>query len=53
MREFVPLLGGCRFHNCTHRHEPGCAIRAAIDDGRIDARRHALYVQLRDDAGPR
>jgi ribosome biogenesis GTPase len=50
MREFVPLLGGCRFHNCTHRHEPGCAIRAAVEAGRIDARRHALYGQVRDDA---
>ena len=50
MREFGPLIGGCRFHNCTHRHEPGCAIRAAAEDGRIDPRRHALYVQLRDDA---
>jgi ribosome biogenesis GTPase len=52
-REFGPLLGQCRFHNCTHRHEPGCAIRAAVDDGRIDPRRHALYVQLRDEAEPR
>ncbi|MFM1990437.1 MAG: hypothetical protein RJA99_3394 [Pseudomonadota bacterium] len=53
LRELRPLLGGCRFHNCTHRHEPGCAIRAAVDDGRLDARRHALYVQLRDGMDPR
>lgn len=52
MREFQPLLGHCRFHNCGHRHEPGCAIRAAVDDGRIDARRYALYVQLRDETDP-
>ncbi|MCA3180924.1 MAG: ribosome small subunit-dependent GTPase A [Burkholderiales bacterium] len=52
MREFEPLLGRCRFHNCTHRHEPGCAIRAAVVSGGIDARRFALYTQLRDDAEP-
>lgn len=47
MREFKPLLGRCRFHNCTHLHEPGCAIREAVDQGRIDTRRYALYAQLR------
>jgi ribosome biogenesis GTPase len=52
MREFRPLLGTCRFHNCSHRHEPGCAIRAAVYDGRIDTRRHLLYVQLRDEVDP-
>ena len=53
LRDFRPLLGRCRYHNCSHRHEPGCAIRDAVADGRIDARRHALYVQLRDEASPR
>jgi ribosome biogenesis GTPase len=52
LREFEPLLGRCRFHNCTHRHEPGCAIRAAVASGAIDTRRFALYTQLRDDAEP-
>jgi ribosome biogenesis GTPase / thiamine phosphate phosphatase len=46
MREFKPLLGQCRFHNCTHLHEPGCAIRAAVADGTIDGRRHGIYAQL-------
>jgi len=53
MREFQPLLGRCRYHNCSHRHEPGCAIRAAVGAGGaggIDPRRHALYVQIRDQA---
>ena len=53
MREFVPRLGGCRYYNCSHRHEPGCAIRAAVASGDIDTRRHALYLQLRDEAEPR
>jgi ribosome biogenesis GTPase len=53
LREFQPLLGGCRFHNCGHRHEPGCTIRAALEAGRIDPRRYQLYVQLRDEVDPR
>jgi len=49
MREFAPLLGQCRFHNCTHRDEPGCAIRAAAANGQIDERRLALYQRLIDE----
>jgi ribosome biogenesis GTPase / thiamine phosphate phosphatase len=48
LREFRALLGGCRYYNCTHLHEPGCAIRDAVAAGRIDARRHAIYAQLRE-----
>jgi ribosome biogenesis GTPase len=44
--EFRPLLGGCRFYNCRHLHEPGCAILTAIGDGRISPKRHALYARL-------
>jgi len=44
--EFRPLLSGCRFYNCRHLHEPGCAILAAVADGRIAPLRHALYAQL-------
>ncbi|GAB7535365.1 ribosome small subunit-dependent GTPase A [Burkholderia sp. 22PA0106] len=44
--EFRPLLADCRFYNCHHLHEPGCAILAAVEDGRISKSRHALYAQL-------
>ena len=44
--EFRPLLGGCRFYNCRHLHEPGCALLEAVGDGRVAAARHALYAQL-------
>jgi ribosome biogenesis GTPase len=44
--EFRPLLAHCRFYNCHHLHEPGCAILEAISDGRIARERHALYAQL-------
>ncbi len=51
-REFAPLLGQCRFRNCRHDREPGCVIRAAIDDGRIDASRYAVFRALCNEAGP-
>lgn len=44
--EFRPLLGHCRFYNCSHLHEPGCALLEAMGDGRVSAARHALYAQL-------
>lgn len=45
MPDFEPYLGQCRFHNCSHRHEPGCAVRAAIGHG-IHEQRHRLYTDL-------
>jgi ribosome biogenesis GTPase len=39
-------LGECRFHNCTHLHEPGCAIKTALDQGLISAQRYRIYEQL-------
>lgn len=50
MPEFRPLLGQCRFYNCTHCGEPGCAIRTAAGNGTIDARRYELFVRLADEA---
>jgi ribosome biogenesis GTPase len=44
--EFRPLLADCRFYNCHHLHEPGCAILEALADGRVAPGRHALYAQL-------
>lgn len=45
-REFRPHLGHCRFYNCRHLSEPGCAVLAAVEEGRIAPMRHALYKQL-------
>lgn len=42
------LADGCRFTDCTHRHEPGCAVRAAVDDGRVDPDRYRRYLTLSD-----
>jgi ribosome biogenesis GTPase len=44
--EFEPYLGKCRFYNCHHLQEPGCAILQALTDGAIAPGRHALYAQL-------
>jgi ribosome biogenesis GTPase len=49
-REFRPWLGGCRFANCRHREEPGCAILDAVESGDILPRRHASYVTLLGEA---
>lgn len=46
IREFVPLLGQCRFNDCTHREEPGCALREAADRGAIDALRYRLFLRI-------
>jgi ribosome biogenesis GTPase len=45
-REFTPYRGRCRFQNCRHLNEPGCAIRLAADGGAIHARRLALYQRI-------
>ena len=49
-REFRPFLGQCRFHNCTHRSEPGCAVCAAADSGDIAKTRLASYQHMAGEA---
>ena len=39
-------LGRCRFHNCTHIHEPGCGVREAEERGAISASRRRIYEEL-------
>jgi ribosome biogenesis GTPase len=48
-REFVPHIPDCRFGNCTHRVEPGCAVRKAVADGEISAERYDSYLRLREE----
>jgi ribosome biogenesis GTPase len=45
--EMRPYLGACRFARCTHLHEPGCAVRRAVEEGLIDPRRYQSYVKIR------
>jgi ribosome biogenesis GTPase / thiamine phosphate phosphatase len=44
--EFVDRLAQCKFPNCVHIHEEGCAIKAAVQSGKIDQSRYASYVEL-------
>ena len=48
--EFAPMIGRCRFNDCTHRAEPGCAVLEALSAGKIQPSRHASYVRLWEQA---
>ena len=39
----------CRFYNCTHTHEPGCAVVAALEEGAISELRYESYLKMMDD----
>lgn len=49
--EFAPYLGGCRFANCRHLHEPGCPVRAGAESGQINRERLALFQKLLAETG--
>ena len=53
--EFRPFLGTCRFGDCRHQAEPGCALRAAVEAGHVHPRRMESFLKLRaeleDEAG--
>ena len=44
--EFAQYLGQCRFNDCRHAHEPGCALRNGVEVGKIDARRLQLFQDI-------
>lgn len=44
--EIEDMAQSCRFANCTHRMEPGCAVKDAVEDGRISERRFQCYLEL-------
>jgi ribosome biogenesis GTPase len=46
MPDFAAHLRDCKFSNCTHLHEPQCAVQAALARGEISASRHRLYRLL-------
>jgi ribosome biogenesis GTPase len=49
MPDFACVLGDCRFHNCSHRHEPGCGVRAALARKEISESRYRIYGELFDE----
>lgn len=46
--EMFKLLDGCKFYNCTHTHEPGCAVKAGIDEHLVSASRYDSYLHILD-----
>ena len=44
--EFLPLIGHCRFPDCTHDHEPDCAVSRAVDEGAITPERYGSYLNI-------
>ncbi len=44
--EFRPFIGHCRFPDCTHDHEPQCAVTDAVDEGLITAERYGSYLNI-------
>ena len=48
-QDIEELAAQCRFKDCSHQREPGCAIRQALEDGTLDARRHRSYLKLQQE----
>ena len=48
--DFGDFLGNCQFHDCSHRAEPGCCVRAAVDSGKIEKTRYDSYLRLYEKA---
>ncbi len=44
--DFRPHLGQCQFHDCSHRSEPGCRIRGAVEAGQVEKTRYESYLRL-------
>ena len=44
--EFHSYLGKCRFQPCSHTHEPNCAVKMAVDDGKILLERYSAYLEM-------
>ena len=48
--DFGDFLGSCQFHDCSHRAEPGCCVREAVDSGKIEKTRYDSYLRLYEKA---
>jgi len=47
--ELRPFIPGCRFGDCTHRAEPDCAVRTAVEAGKVSRARYESYLKLREE----
>ncbi len=48
--EFGPYLGRCRYHDCSHRREPDCVLRTAVEEGELPRSRYESYLRLYESA---
>ena len=48
-REFFALSSECKFGDCTHRNEPGCAVKAALEQEEVSELRYFNYIQILDE----
>ena len=44
--EFAPYEGQCHFNGCDHIHEPGCAVKEAVEEGKIHKIRYEDYMEM-------
>ena len=44
--DFGPYIGKCQFHDCSHRKEPGCTVRTALENGELEPTRYDRYLRL-------
>ncbi len=51
--EMRALIGECKFHNCKHIHEPGCAVKEAVEKGTIAVSRFKSYISMLEDSDNR
>lgn len=53
LRDYFPemraMMGECKFYDCTHTHEPGCAVREAVEEGSISESRYYNYLSMLED----
>lgn len=50
--EIFRISANCKYNNCTHTREPGCAVLAALEDSQISQSRYASYLSIIDDSNP-
>jgi len=48
--EIVALSSHCRYANCSHENEPGCAVRSAVKSGELSENRYSSYIKLKKES---
>ncbi len=49
--EFLPYASNCKYHNCLHHRDPGCAVRKAVEDGLLPSLRYQSYLRILESHG--